>query len=80
MVTLGCFSKMYIKFLFLGLGALYLRFETCLECIIRQVCSFLRHKHKLSILSRLSDFMTCSEYFNIYREGSTSLFWNTVGR
>ena len=71
---------MYIKFLFWGLGALYLRFETCLECVIPHVCYYLRHKHELLILSRLSDFMTCSECFNIYSEGSISLLWNTVGR
>ena len=53
MATLGLFSEMYIKFKFL---ALYLRFETCLEYVIGQVCSYLRHKHKLLKLSRLSDF------------------------
>ena len=34
-----------------GSGALYLKFEMC-----SKVCSYLRHKHKLSKLSRLSDF------------------------
>ena len=43
-------------------------------------CSFLRHKYKLFILSRLSDFITCSERFNIQSEGSISQLWNTVGR
>ena len=33
------------------------------------VCSYLRHKHKLLILSRLSDFMTCSERYNILLRG-----------
>ena len=42
--------------------------------------SHLRHKHKLLILSRLGDFMTCSESFNIFSEGSLSQLWNTVGR
>ena len=32
------------------------------------------------ILSRLSDFVTCSEHFNIQSEGSISQLWNTVGR
>ena len=30
------------------------------------------HKYKLLVLSRLSDFMTCSEGFNIFSEGSLS--------
>ena len=51
-------------------GALYLRFEKCYEGKIRHVCSYSRHKHKLFILLHLSDFMTCSERFNIQREGS----------
>ena len=80
MVTLGGLSEMYNKFQFLGPGALYLRFETCLEYIIRQVCSYLRHKHKLLILSGLNDFMTCSAHFYIQSEGSISQLWNTVGR
>ena len=42
--------------------------------------SYLRHKHKLLILSHLSDFMTCCKRFNIYSEGSISQVWNTVGR
>ena len=41
---------------------------------------YLRHKHKLLILSGLSDFMACSERFNIFSEGSLSQLWNTVGR
>ena len=57
-------------FQFSGSGALYLRFEMCYEGIIWHVCPYLRHKHKLLILSSLSDFMTCSERFNIYSEGS----------
>ena len=48
---------MYIKFQFLGSGAQYLIFEMCLEGIIWHVCSYLKHKYKLLILSRLSDFM-----------------------
>ena len=44
-------------------------------------CLFLlRHKHKLLILSRLSNFMTCSERFTIFSEGSLFHLWNTVGR
>ena len=78
MVTIGRFSEMYNKFLFLGLGVLYLRFETCLECIIWHVCSYLRHKHKLLILSPLSGFMTCNTRFNIPSEGSISQLWNTA--
>ena len=35
----------------------------------------LRQKHKLLILSRLSDFMTCSEHFHIFSEGSVSQLW-----
>ena len=42
--------------------------------------SYLRHKHKLLILSCLSDFMTCSERFIIQSEGSISQLWNTEGR
>ena len=42
------------------------------------VCFYLRHKHKLLILSLLSDFVTCESTF--YNEGSISQFWNTVGR
>ena len=80
MVTLGPFSEMYSKFQFLGLGTLYLRFETCLECIIRHICSYLRHKQKLVILLCLGDFMTCSARFNIQSEGSISQLWSTVGR
>ena len=67
-------------FQFLSSGALYLRFETCLECIIWHVSSYLRHEHKLLILSGLSDFVTCSESFNIQSEGFISQLWNTVGR
>ena len=76
MVKLGCFSEMYIKFQLFCSGALYLRSETCLECIIRHICS----KHKLLILSCLSDFMTCSVRFNIQSEGSISKLWNIVER
>ena len=52
----------------------------CQEGIIWHDCSYLRHKHKLLILSCLSDFMTCSERFNIKSEGSISQLWNTEGR
>ena len=41
-----------------------------LGSIIRQVCSDVRHKHKLLILSCLSDFMT--------EERSISQLWSTV--
>ena len=71
---------MYIKFQFSGSGALYLRFETCFEGIICHFCSYLRHKQKLLILSRLNDFMTCSVHFNIQSEGSISQLCNTVAR
>ena len=60
-------------FLLLGLGSLYLRFETCLECIILHVCSYLRNKHKLLVLSCLSYFMTCSKRFNIQSEVHTCI-------
>ena len=43
-------------------------------------CSYLGHKHKSLISSRLSDFMTCSECFNIFSEGSLSQVWNAGGR
>ena len=61
-------------FQFLGSGAQYLRFETCYVgiLVIWQFCSYLRHKQKLLILSRLNDFMTCSVHFNIQSEGSIS--------
>ena len=49
-------------------------FEKCYEGKIRHVCSYSMHKHKLFIMSHLSDFMTCSEPFNIYSEGSLSQF------
>ena len=48
--------------------------------IIWHVCSYLRHKHKLLILSHLGDFMTCSACFNIQSEGPVFQLWNTVGR
>ena len=38
------------------------------------------HKHKFLILSRFGDFMTCSERFSIFSEGSLSQLWNAVGR
>ena len=50
----------------------------CEEGIIWHVCSYLRHKHKLLILSHLNNFMTCSAHFNIQNEGSISQLWNTV--
>ena len=61
---------MYINFQFWGSGALYLRFEMCLEgtCIIGQFRSYLRHKHKSLILSHLSDFMTFSACINFHSE------------
>ena len=33
-------------------------------------CSYLRHKHKLSILSRLRDLKIGSECFNIQNKGT----------
>ena len=48
----------------------------CKEGIFWHVCFYLRHKHKLLILSRLSCFMTCSERFNIQSEGSIFQVWN----
>ena len=35
-------------------------------------------EENLLILSRLSDFVTCSERFNIPSEGSIPQLWNTV--
>ena len=32
---------------------------------IRHICSYLENKHKLSILPRLDEFMTCSELFSV---------------
>ena len=37
-------------------------------------------QYKLLILLRMSEFMTCSERFNMFSEGSLSQLWNTVGR
>ena len=50
--------------------------KTKLECI----CSVGTSKESLLILSRLSDFVTCSERFNIKSEGSISQLWSTVKR
>ena len=47
----------------LGIEAIYLRFETCWEVKIGHASSSLRHKHKLSLLSRLSDFVTYISHF-----------------
>ena len=52
---------------------------------IWHVCFYLGHKHKLLILSRLSDLMTSdlmirSEHFNIQGEEFIYQLWNTVGR
>ena len=56
-VLLACINKIYkyghawvinemdIKFQMLCSGALYLRFETCLECVIRRICSYLMFLH-----------------------------------
>ena len=41
---------------------------------------YLRHKQESLILSRLSDFMTCSTCFNIQSEGSMYQLLYTVGR
>ena len=71
---------MYIKFQFFCSGALYLRFETCLECIC-VACLFLFKTFTiLLILSSLSDFITCIASFNIKSEGFISQLGNTVGR
>ena len=53
----------------------------CKEDIICQVRSYLRYKHKqtLLILSRLCDLQISSEDFNIHSEGFISQLWNTVG-
>ena len=41
-------------------------------------CLFLfKAKQELLLLSRLSDFMNCSEPFNIQSEGPVSQLWNT---
>ena len=68
---------MYIRFQFLGSGALYLGFETCLKCIVGQVCSYSRHKHKLLILSRLSDLVRCIVGFNFLGSGALYLRFKT---
>ena len=73
MVTLERFNEMYIKFQFWGSGALYLRFETCKEDKVLHFCSYLRHKQKLLILSRLNDFMACSAHFNSLEKWPVSL-------
>ena len=70
---------MHIKFHFWA-QELYISGLNSLGSIIWHVCFYLKLKHKLLILSRLSDFMTCSECFNIQSEGSISQLWNTVGR
>ena len=75
---MGDLVRCIFSFNFFGSGALYLRFETCEEGIIWHVFFYLRHKHKFLILSRLSDFMTCSERFNIFSKGFLSQLWNTV--
>ena len=36
-------------------------------------CSYLRYKHKLSILACLSDFMTCNTFGMFSEMGSTSI-------
>ena len=42
--------------------------------------AILNHKHKLLILSRLSDFFTFIACYNIQSEGFISQLWNIVGR
>ena len=44
------------------------------------VCYHLMHKHKLPILSRLSDFDTCSTCFNRRHEGFVAQLWDIVER
>ena len=41
--------------------------------------TYLRHKHKLSVLSHLSDFVTCSACVNVQSEGALSQLWNIAG-
>ena len=67
------FSYTTICFSFKRLEPLFFELQTL---IIHSYTS----KENLLILSRLSDFMTCSEHFNIQSEGSISQLWNTVGR
>ena len=62
-VLLECIKTIYKYGQFLGPGPQYLMFETCLEGIIWHFCSYLRHKQKLLVLSRLNDFMNCSVLF-----------------
>ena len=64
-------SGFYVKFQFLSLEALYLRFGTCCRKV---------YKYKLLIFSRLSDFMTCSAPFNIKSDESISQLWKIAGR
>ena len=52
----------------------------CLTFVIWYVCSYLRHKHKFSIMSRLSDFVTCSASFNIQSDRSIFQLFNIVGK
>ena len=70
---------MYIKFQFLGSGALYLKLETCDEGINWHVYS-IKGLKEILILSCLNDFMTCSGRFNIQSEGSISQLCNKVER
>ena len=55
-------------------------FEQIQGLLFSDLCGPLKHKQKLLILSRFSDFMTCSEHFNIFSEGSLSQLWKAVGR
>ena len=47
---------------------------------LNSTCVFFKHETKIiNILSRLSDFVTCSTCFNIWSEGSTVQLLNRVG-
>ena len=51
-----------------------------LGCYNSDACSYLRHKHKLSIWSRFSDFVIFSMCFRMQSEGSISQLSNIEGR
>ena len=59
---------------------MYLSFKTLQKDEIYNTNLSDTSKQNLLILSLLSDFMTCSEHFNIQSEGSISQLLNTVGR
>ena len=66
-VPIACINTIY-KCVFLGdlvRCTCILSFNFGLRSSTSEVCSYLRHKYKLLILSRLSDIMISSERFNI---------------